>query len=71
VKRVEQHRTRGRHIPHGRIADLRRRVEAPDLANELPRRVVQLVVSGLAIWLPQTFEASAHGRALLLICAAA
>src|SRR2546426_8917747 len=70
VKRVEQHPTRGGHIPHGRIerylVGLRRRVKATDLADELQRRVVQLVISGLAVGLPQTLDVSAHGRALLL-----
>jgi len=69
VKRVEQHPTRGGHIPHGRIerrlVGLRRRVKATDLADELQRRVVQLVVSGLAAGLPQTLDVSAHGGTLL------
>src|SRR5437870_12711657 len=69
VKRVEQHPTRGGHIPHGRIerylVGLRRRVKATDLADELQRRVVQLVTSGLAVGLPQTLDASAHARPLL------
>src|SRR5207245_1383468 len=48
------------------LVGLRRRVEAADLADELQRRVVQLVISGLAVGLPQTLDVSAHGRALLL-----
>src|SRR3989442_15833644 len=75
VKRGEQHPTRGGHIPHGRIerrlVGLRRRVKATDLADELQRRVVQLVISGLAVGLPQTLDVSAHGRALLRMCATA
>src|SRR2546426_12449024 len=70
VKRVEQHPTRGGHIPHGRIerrlVGLRRRVKATDLADELQRRVGQLVISEPAVRLPPTLDVLGSGRALLL-----
>jgi hypothetical protein len=69
VQRPEEHPTGGGHIPNGRIerrfVGLRRSVKATDLADELQRRVVKFVVSGLAAGLPQTLDVSAHGRALL------
>src|SRR5437867_6395982 len=64
VKRPEQHPASGGHILNrplkGCLIGLRRSVKSADLPDKLERRVVELVIRGLAIGLAQPFDVSAH-----------
>ena len=66
VQRTEQHPARGGHVTYGTVerglVGLGGRVEAADLAHELQRGVVQLVVGGRMIGVAQAFDVSAHGH---------
>src|SRR5438309_9599741 len=65
VQRAEQHPARGGHVAHGTVerglVGLGGGVEAADLAHELQRGVVQLLVAGRMIGMTQPFDVSAHG----------
>src|SRR5207245_1821429 len=64
VQRAEQHPARGGHVTHGTVerglVGLGGPVEAADLAHELQRGVVQLLVAGRMIGVSQAFDVSAH-----------
>jgi len=72
VERSEEHPTRGGHVLHSgierRFIGLRWSVKATDFADELQRRIVQLMICGLAVRLSQTLDVSTHVGALLLVC---
>src|SRR6266487_1709027 len=64
LERVEQHPTRGGHLPYGcverRLVGLGRSVEATDLANELQSGVVELRFARSMIRVPQAFDVPTH-----------
>src|SRR5436309_1497195 len=68
-QRLEQHPSHASHVAHRRVEclliGLRRRVKTADLADELQRGVVQLVVGWRVIGVPQAFDVPTHVNAAL------
>src|SRR5438045_2149994 len=64
LERVEQHPTRGGHLPYGRVerrlVGLGRSVEATDLANELQSGVAELHFARSMIGVPQPLDVPTH-----------
>jgi hypothetical protein len=72
MERLEQNASCRRHVSNRRVKRIlvsaRRSVEAADLAHELKRRVVQLLVGWRVPRVSEPFDVSAHVEASFRVC---